>query len=278
MQQIHRSLRFLTSAFPHGAYQSGEQNRPELRAPSVKGQLRWWFGALFNDEQEENRLFGGIQKELTSSRVVVRVSELSPVRTTPSAFMPHKGHQGGRKNAIVAGTSFDIRLIVRRGEVSPEQFNKLEKTMDAWLLFGSVGQRANRAAGSVWPENAPQNKEAYQTLANQLLGRTKLRCAVLEEHFSGDEAKLRDVAGDFLADQAFDGCDRPFGSAKPRKPSLLRLKAASFEGKLHLVALWDGRFQQSAHNLRKGIRILADQRKEIGRRLSAVQESLCRNL
>lgn len=57
MNPITRQFTLLTCGFPHGAYQSQHYNRPDLRSPSVKGQLRWWYDALFSDIIFEHRLF-----------------------------------------------------------------------------------------------------------------------------------------------------------------------------------------------------------------------------
>ena len=130
MNAITRRFTFLTAAFPHGAYQSQYFNQPELRGPSVKGQLRWWYDALFADLKSEQRLFGYVSSKDNSrlglegnqsSRVVVRVScldgEPEPVETD---FMPHKGRDGGKKNAIASGTRYKITLSPRREGFEPQ--------------------------------------------------------------------------------------------------------------------------------------------------------------
>lgn len=276
---ITRTFTLLTTAFPHGAYQSHDFNKPDLRSPSVKGQLRWWFDALYGNKQTEDRLFGGLKLAREqdrpgpqSSRVIVRVRTLGLTTPRKVEFMPHKGAAGGHKSGIPPGTKFEVSLLPRRGGWSDEEHRQIERVLDAWLLLGAIGQRANRGAGSIWPDDAPADAATFAGKVRALLAGTKLRAAVLNPSFS-TETELRDKAGDFLSDEAFASSMTPFGSARPRKPSLLKLRAARLGGALHLVALWDGRFQ-APDTLARGIAQLA-RSKDIGRMLEDAVPSLC---
>jgi CRISPR type III-B/RAMP module RAMP protein Cmr1 len=107
MITIAREFFFLTAAFPHGAYQSQGANQPDLRAPSIKGQLRWWYDAIYGDKGSEDILFGGLKNPKIgdkpgpeSSRVSVRIEELAKPAISPCTFIPHKGQKGGSKQAI----------------------------------------------------------------------------------------------------------------------------------------------------------------------------------
>lgn len=281
---IIRRISLLTSAFPHGAYQSQDINQPDLRAPSVKGQLRWWFDALFQDKVAEDSFFGGLKLPRQgdrpgpqSSRVIVRVQPLQAVETRKARFIPHKvdhrgNYNGGTKSAILPGTRYEMALIPKREGWSPDEAGRLERVLDTWILLGAIGQRANRGAGSIWPSPAPYTPELYMQGVRQLLAGSKLRAALLERRFDREE-DLRFMAGDFLADDAFTANITPFGSARPRKPSLLKLRAARFDGSFRLVALWDGRFQ-SSDTLAKAVDKLAHS-KEIGRLLQEAVPTLC---
>jgi CRISPR type III-B/RAMP module RAMP protein Cmr1 len=293
MNPITRRFTFLTSAFPHGAYQSQRFNVPELRGPSVKGQLRWWYDALFGDVKSEQRLFGYVSSKDNSrlglegnqsSRIMVRVNcpDAQP-KTTETDFMPHKSRDGGKKNAIVAGTRYELTLLPRREGLKPQEQQRLERVLDAWLLLGAVGQRANRGAGSPCPENAPTTSEAYLSRANALVDGSKLRCAFLGNTYL-TEHELRREAGDFI-DGPTTRISRgarevdvtqpwwPFGAAEDRKPSPLKLRAVRVDDHLRLLAIWDGR-HHTPDNLRQGVEQLARQ-KEIGRFLLAVLPNLC---
>lgn len=308
MAAITREFTFLTAAFPHGAYQSLGANKPDLRGASIKGELRWWYDAIFNNRTAEDQLFGGLKNPMQgtkaapeSSRVIVRVQGLTEVKIDKTQFMPHKGNRGGEKNAILPGTRYRVSLLPRREGITPDELLKLERVLDAWLLLGSIGQRANRGAGSIVSSKAPKTVDEYESLASQLLIGTRLRAAVLSKKYDQNEKSLRYDAGDFLDAEAFinpahrqqlDNLRKekryreaddffaqkvgllPFGSAKPRKPSLLKLRAAHLDGSLLLVALWDGR-HQSDDTLRQGILQLSNHPKEIGKLLLKVTDKLC---
>ncbi|MCP5525938.1 MAG: hypothetical protein H7A47_03930 [Verrucomicrobiales bacterium] len=287
-----RTFSFLTCAFPHGAYQSPGFNRPELRAPSIKGQLRWWYDALFADEKEEQRLFGFVSTRQNSrlglrgneaSRILLRLRPLTAqTSTAPTEFMPHKGREGGTKQAIPAGARYEIAIHPRRGPLTTEQHRRLERVLDAWLLLGAVGQRSNRGAGSVWPDDAPVEEAALMERAKGLLAGSKLRCALLDRVYT-TESELRSEAGDFLhapttrvqrgsRDIEIAEPWWPFGAAADRKPSPLKLRAVQLGGQLRLVAIWDGRHHSGVH-LRNGVEVLAV-RKGIGGMLRARIEEL----
>ena len=105
MKPITREFSFITPAFVHGAYQSQNHGRPELRGPSIRGQLRWWFSALYDGNKkiqssdEENQLFGGVRGGTRSSLFVARVTEVD-TSIQKIAFMPHKSNSAP-KNALL---------------------------------------------------------------------------------------------------------------------------------------------------------------------------------
>ncbi len=276
MNSITRTFSFVTPAFAHGAYQSQHANYPELRAPSVKGQLHWWYSALFGQgksdpTKDELEIFGRVaNREAKSvglrgnqaSLVVVRIIEDDVVQMT-AAMLPHKRREGrhGPKQAIAPGSRFSLQILPRREGPDEQQWQKLERATDSWLLLGGIGQRANRAAGSLWPEGAPETQRDYELRAAELLEGSAIRFAVLAGSWE-DEDRLRSDVSDILSDQAMAHCGRPFGTAGDRrervdrKPSPLKLRAVQLDGNLRLVATWDTRDRRA--DLREGVRILAE--------------------
>lgn len=274
MFQLNRRFELLTATFSHGAYQSPSINKPELRAASVKGQLRWWYDAIFRDQTAENKLFGfATPRGNQASKIAVRLAEFD-LETSATSFMPHKQNQGGTKNAILPGSRYTLHLVARRDDLDEREQGRLERATDAWLLLGAVGQRANRGAGSVWPEDAPVAEAEFTTKARQLLDGTQLKMAVLPGAYQ-DEELLRSDAGDFLASEAFARIGTPFGAAgsRIRKPSQLRLSAARLNRELRLIAIWDGRFEPFQH-LQQGIEILVRADKPVGLKLQGILQQL----
>lgn len=116
------------------------------------------------------------------------------------------------------------------------------------------------------PEDAPSSISDYRERTENLLVDTSIRFAVLENDFETNVDHLRIAAGDILDAEAFGNCNAPFGAARPRKPSPLKLRAAFLDGGLRLVAVWDGR-HQGPDDLQRGVEILAGANKPLGRLL-----------
>ncbi len=289
-EPIIKTFTLLTPAFVHGAYQSQQNNRPELRPPSVKGQLHWWYAALFGQERDghagkdELELFGHVSDRRRglegneASLFSIRVIE-ETLQETKADVLPHKKREGlqGTKAALAPGSRFTLQLLPRRQGPKPEQWQRLQRATEAWLLLGGIGQRANRAAGSLWPEDAPETSLDYEREAGELLAGSKLRFALLEGTWSTED-KLRSDVSDILSDQAMAHCGRPFGTAGDsreqlaRKPSPLKLRAVRFGGQLRVVAVWDAR--HASGDLKEGVRVLKDARKPLGVLLAPVVEKL----
>ena len=139
------------------------------------------------------------------------------------------------------------------------------------MLLGSIGQRANRAAGSIQPTKKYSSIKEVQHEIDAWLSRSKIKAVIHPSIFKSEE-DLRSVAGDFLADKAFAADRTPFGSARPRKPSLLKVKAILVDGKLHPLIIWDGR-SQPVSTLQSATRKLAAN-KEIGQIIQQVLDQL----
>lgn len=289
-EPIIKTFTLLTPAFVHGAYQSQQNNRPELRPPSVKGQLHWWYAALFGQERDghagkdELELFGHVSDRRRglegneASRFSIRLIE-ETLQETKADVLPHKKREGlqGTKAALAPGSRFTVQLLPRRQGPTLEQWQRLQRATDAWLLLGGIGQRANRAAGSLWPEDAPETSLDFERKAGELLAGSRLKFALLDRSWPNED-KLRSEMSDILADQAMAHCNRPFGTAGfyqegiPRKPSPLKLRAVQFGGQLRVVAVWDAR--HGAGDLSEGVRVLRRGNKPLGTLLEPVLAKL----
>ncbi|MCX6865144.1 MAG: type III-B CRISPR module RAMP protein Cmr1, partial [Verrucomicrobia bacterium] len=122
-QSISRSFRFLTPAFAHGAYQAQTDNIPELRAPSIRGQLRWWWRTLGYGSGDE--LFGSASGDHGSaSKVQVRLICPPVVRLCTSQILPHKenpGHRGPKQAIQENENRFTVELRPVRESVDKKQ-------------------------------------------------------------------------------------------------------------------------------------------------------------
>lgn len=151
-----QEIEFLTPMFCRGAY----QDTPEIRVPSIRGMVRWWFRALGGTPDDEKAAFGGLSRfgrrergQVIASHLTFRISQLRVRRAAPDPLtLPHKpGRQGSPQAAFAAGGHFRLQVSTRLGGLPPELEKKVMSALEVWLLLGALGLRANRAAGSIWP-------------------------------------------------------------------------------------------------------------------------------
>lgn len=164
-------LEFITPAFLCGA----NQNKAELRAPSIRGELRWWFRVLGADAAEERDLFGGVHGEPTASRIIVRVKNVQAKHEELPHFAPmsdlgylyffatvsgnKEGVRRTQRDAYFApGTRFAVELLERRPLSDPSR-ERFSLAVEAAFRLGTLGLRATRGCGAI----AEPGKEMTRT-------------------------------------------------------------------------------------------------------------------
>jgi CRISPR-associated protein Cmr1 len=178
MKQIQYTAEVLTPLFLGGAEARG---KPELRSPSLRGALRYWYRALLggcasielskdNLQQREEAVFGSTK---VGSPVTIRLLGVNTIavesyqkeralRTPDGDYQPtgrdyllwslaESGREGSPRHLpareyLTPGVKFEITLQTRADE---ESLNQAHAAL--WLLasLGALGARANRAAGSL---------------------------------------------------------------------------------------------------------------------------------
>ncbi len=199
---IHFHL--ITPCFSSGA----NQEKAEIRGPSIRGQLRWWFRALGGTAEEEQSIFGTIHggrdgKEPRSSSVRVRVSHVQgprkdnqnlddmgiKLREFQGYFLwPLRKNRRGRYYPRgKTFPSFTLNLNHRPlvgGKELPRQ------TLLAFALLGTLGSRSRRGYGSLWPQSItfngedvpiPQTLEELQGLLEEILPKDFTVLALVRE-------------------------------------------------------------------------------------------------
>lgn len=169
------SVQATTAMFMHGA--GGSSGAAELRPPSIKGVLRYWFravaGAYFEPAELrkcEAEVFGDTD---SGAKLIVRVVEKTVSYPNQKPFLlPHKAqpNQKSPSNAVAPNSRFDIVL---------QSYPGAEKGFEAacWSLWvainlGGFGQRARRGAGSLKLEKVEPSIQnmpvwrAYQHIGN----------------------------------------------------------------------------------------------------------------
>lgn len=270
-------LTFITPLFSKGSY----DDLPEIRPPSIRGQLHWWFRALGGSHADEKAIFGGVHGGAVASKVVVRVSNVNGQKGEV-ATLPHKsGGQASPKWAFRAGTSCDLHVSLRLGGLDDRLKQAFERTLETWLLLGTLGLRATRAGGSFsWASltegavRMPQTFEAWQARSAKLLEGTSLKFHLATESFgSAEEARrvVSDTIGgrdDREGDDSLARINHPLGKVfGGRKTSPLRFRIIPIANSYHIAAVWDGRSEVTGNrpgDLEAVINMLQTKKKSIG--------------
>ncbi len=143
MQTITFECEIITPMFLAGA----DGTTPELRAPSIKGALRFWWRAMNGHlslselKKREGEIFGDNNNR---SKFTINVSELNIRNISSAAPIPHKGY---KIPCIMPKTIFEVRLII---PVETPQWNmaKCQALFELFSVLGDIGKRARRGMGS----------------------------------------------------------------------------------------------------------------------------------
>jgi CRISPR/Cas system CMR-associated protein Cmr1 (group 7 of RAMP superfamily) len=213
--------------------------------------LHHWFRIVGGTIEAERRIFGGIKQskarftghdETHASKLVVRVSDVKG-GTKELLTLPHKtGGYASPRKAFERGVSCRVVMSDRLGGLAKEDKELLNRTINAWLLMGTLGYRSTRAAGSfTWEDESfpmPKTPEEYQEKCLEILGNTTSKVAVLGKVYNDSEIARRDVS-DSLSIKEYN---YPLGKVgRERKTSPLRYRIVEFEKNYQIVAFWDGR-------------------------------------
>lgn len=270
-------LTFITPLFSHGA-----TDIPEIRAASIRGMLHHWFRIVGGTIEAERRIFGGIKQskarftgheETYASKLVVRVSDVKG-GTKEVLTLPHKtGGYASPRKAFERGVSCRVVMSDRLGGLAKEDEELLNRTINAWLLMGTLGYRSTRAAGSfTWEDESfpmPKTPEGYQEKCLEILGKCASKVAVLGKVYNDSEIARRDVS-DSLSIEEYN---YPLGKVKGgRKTSPLRYRIVKFDKSYQILAFWDGRKEVTGNSEAdfRGVVELLKQRKpeRIGKQLA----------
>jgi len=160
-------IRLITPAFIAGA----DQHVPELRVPEIRGCLRWWLrlaehgagAAMPGLRRTESEMFGSTG---LGQRLLLRVrpnGAVTPEQPQYAALpfdhqylwfslRPERGDgKAIRRPAVAAGTVFTLEATLPPAVRDPAQvLDRLDKVVSQWVLFGAIGTRSRRCAGSLW--------------------------------------------------------------------------------------------------------------------------------
>lgn len=240
MRHLEKSLTFITPAFLAGA----DQNRPEVRAPSIRGALRWWFRVLGGTFDEEKTLFGGVHDGTVASAIRVRVvpGELGrnadPVPCAPNTdygYLSYFAKISGKDEGIsrtqghhYLGEGATFTLLIDEIRPANALWEQLEAAIEAFCTFGTLGLRATRGFGAL-VETPPPTLERVRALA-QTLRSKKVYIFEAPETFAS-AFKAHEHLGSALKDlrksenlHPTSAAAAALGASSPRQASALRLR------------------------------------------------------
>ncbi len=152
-QTINFKCETITPMFLAGA----DGKTPELRVPSIKGALRFWWRALNANlvtknngnydyselKRQESAIFGGTDNG-GRSKVIISIGQQSS-NTTSAHPTPHKDKPFS-KLAFAIGSEFEITIsVVENNVMNIEQVKNLFIIVS---LLGGLGNRSRRGFGS----------------------------------------------------------------------------------------------------------------------------------
>ena len=170
MQSITFECEVITPMFLAGA----DGSTPELRPPSIKGALRFWWRALnghllLNEMREREAMIFG-SAELGRSKVIIKVKEdMEWDRRTKTSPTPHKPFF--QKNAFRVGQTFSVTLSMFK-EIAFKNNDSFTHT-DLTKLFlltatlGGIGGRVRRGFGAFNVKNIITDGNGKEISFNQ---------------------------------------------------------------------------------------------------------------
>lgn len=161
MKTLTATYRIVTPMFLGGA---DPTSQAELRVPSIKGALRFWWRALMwgkvNSVEElrrrESELFGSTKPQIGQSRVLIFAEQpLVEANTeerkwSPSSWKSYTGYglrDKKERRFLSPGKTFTIHFVFRR--CSDEQRSQVLSAAKLLGLAGGLGGRSRRGWGSV---------------------------------------------------------------------------------------------------------------------------------
>ena len=174
MQTISATYRVTTPMFLGGAEQQAE-----LRLPSFKGVLRFWWRAMAWERikdasrlrDEEAALFGSSDERVGQSKVLMRLASMAPQPDvlTPTTVLEENGRSVGMGCGYLAygvmigfgqrageltraclrpTFTFTVAMVLKP-TIVPVQKQEIEKALRALGVFGGLGSKSRKGYGSL---------------------------------------------------------------------------------------------------------------------------------
>lgn len=209
-------IQLVTPTFLAGA----DQQSPELRVPSIRGCLRWWFrlaqhGAGISPSdirKAEAELFGSTDAGF-GQRLILRLHASQRGTAEPNyrglpfdhqyLWFPLRPEKGSDRRvarpALAPGTIFRLEAIVPPATLNgTDVLRQLDVAVSQWVVFGSLGMRGRRCAGSLWfssrlpsGEELPLGAEAIRRILDHHRASLPIEIVLSSETFPSWEGAVR---------------------------------------------------------------------------------------
>lgn len=158
-----------------------DMDRP-VRAPSVRGHLRWWWRLLYGGDnvadmhERESMIWGS-----TDRAGAVSISVECDPKPMTRDFHNNYGFEryGSESYALFAALESKIGAIAKEGlsfkltlrfnGLGEEQLKQVNMSVAAWIYFGGIGARTRRGLGSLKCDNS--SLPSFDAVRNALKGR-----------------------------------------------------------------------------------------------------------
>ena len=243
-------LKLISPCFCAGA----TPKKPELRAASFRGELRWWFRCLGGTRDQENVVFGNAQDNNVRASAVALLLTTgkrtgSPIRIEYDApeggsfityLLMKRLEKGNTTTYLHPEQKFTIELRQRR-DIDNDTGKLLELAWDCLCNLGSIGYRKTRTFGAYVPVN-PEERKARELINDPRV--TKHFRFILNENLPFPNfITLLNNCGDMLKDyrdrQKHGSCPTVLGYAKgsQRQASVVRFRPLIIEDKMFLCIM-----------------------------------------
>jgi len=168
MEKLSLELEVVTPVFIAGADQKNIEN-DGLRAPSLRGLLRWWFraalggakfssGALRIEEvrREENEIWGDTNRQskvaILASPISLEISSLEKIlkkeKWRDKKGVKYLSYGLSKRKCITPGSRFSIDICFR-SSISDKEKSKVIGTLWLLLNLGNIGSISRKGFGSL---------------------------------------------------------------------------------------------------------------------------------
>ncbi len=209
MKPISLECKFITPMFMAGA----DGSTPELRPPSIKGMMRFWWRAIRSNlsieelRKEEGNLFGSSDEGVGRSKFALSVRKKDEIEVIPYQPLPHhtgnkscpylkenpscdrdgkcsKGNMPNKPNAIAPNQEFECIIRANTDAIK----NKIEDIFEVSVILGGLGKRSRRGFGSV---QIVKINGSYFSFDYSLASICKLLNDVVPHSFKVDSNKIK---------------------------------------------------------------------------------------